>query len=71
LTGRWAASPRRLHVDNAAEFTSEALRRGCQQHGIALTRQTLCRRVSPTGELGPDGLKLLAGQASMIATAFA
>ena len=25
-----------LSVDNAAEFKSEALRRGCEQHGIAL-----------------------------------
>jgi putative transposase len=25
-----------LYVDNAAEFKSEALRRGCEQHGIAL-----------------------------------
>ena len=28
--------PERLYVDNAAEFKSEALRRGCEQHGIAL-----------------------------------
>jgi putative transposase len=28
--------PRRLYVDNAAEFKSEALRRGCEQHGIVL-----------------------------------
>jgi putative transposase len=28
--------PRELFPDNAAEFKSEALRRGCEQHGIAL-----------------------------------
>jgi len=28
--------PARLYVDNAAEFKSEALSRGCEQHGIAL-----------------------------------
>jgi len=28
--------PQRLHLDNAREFRSEALRRGCEQYGIAL-----------------------------------
>lgn len=28
--------PRQLYLDNATEFRSEALRRGCEQHGIAL-----------------------------------
>jgi len=28
--------PRSLYLDNAAEFKSEALRRGCEQHGIEL-----------------------------------
>jgi putative transposase len=28
--------PAQLYVDNAAEFKSEALRRGCEQHGIGL-----------------------------------
>ena len=28
---------------------------------LGITRQTLYRHVSPTGELRPDGLKLLAG----------
>jgi hypothetical protein len=32
----------------------------CAELGI--TRQTLYRHVSPTGELRPDGLKLLAGK---------
>ncbi len=32
-----SGKPRRLYVDNAAEFKSEALRRGCEQHGIELT----------------------------------
>ncbi|SUH12264.1 transposase [Rhodococcus erythropolis] len=31
-----AGKPRALYVDNAAEFKSEALRRGCEQHGIDL-----------------------------------
>jgi len=29
-----SGKPRELYVDNAAEFKSEALRRGCDQHGI-------------------------------------
>ena len=29
-----SGKPRKIHVDNAAEFHSEALRRGCNQHGI-------------------------------------
>lgn len=28
--------PERLHLDNAKEFRSEALKRGCEQHGIAI-----------------------------------
>jgi putative transposase len=34
----WSMSgkPREISVDNAAEFKSEALRRGCQQHGITI-----------------------------------
>lgn len=28
--------PERLHLDNAREFRSEALRRGCEQHGIGI-----------------------------------
>lgn len=31
-----SGKPRELYVDNAAEFKSEALRRGCDQHGISL-----------------------------------
>jgi putative transposase len=31
-----SGKPRELYVDNAAEFKGEALRRGCDQHGIAL-----------------------------------
>lgn len=31
-----SGKPRLLYVDNAAEFKSEALRRGCEQHGIRL-----------------------------------
>ncbi|MFI2373206.1 Mu transposase C-terminal domain-containing protein [Streptomyces sp. NPDC018833] len=31
-----SGKPRELYVDNAAEFKSEALRRGCDQHGIKL-----------------------------------
>ena len=38
LDGEWPlwGKPERLYVDNAQEFHSEALRRGCEQHGIAL-----------------------------------
>jgi putative transposase len=38
VTGEWPVFgiPERLHLDNAAEFHSEALRRGCQQYGIAI-----------------------------------
>lgn len=31
-----AGKPRLLYLDNAAEFKSEALRRGCEEHGIML-----------------------------------
>ncbi len=31
-----SGKPRKLYLDNAAEFRSEALRRGCEQHGIGL-----------------------------------
>ena len=31
-----SGKPRQLYLDNAAEFKSEALRRGCEQHGIDL-----------------------------------
>jgi putative transposase len=39
MTGK----PRAIHLDNAPEFHSEALRRGCQQYGIA-------RHYRPPGE---------------------
>lgn len=32
-----SGKPRRLYLDNASEFKSEALRRGCDQHGIELS----------------------------------
>ena len=32
-----SGKPHQLYVDNASEFKSEALRRGCEQHGIELT----------------------------------
>ncbi len=31
-----SGKPSQLYLDNAAEFKSEALRRGCEQHGITL-----------------------------------
>jgi putative transposase len=39
IEATWPMSgkPVSLHLDNAAEFRSEALRRGCEQHGISLT----------------------------------
>jgi len=38
VEARWPMSgkPRQLYLDNASEFKSEALRRGCEQHGIEL-----------------------------------
>lgn len=38
ITLDWPAcgTPRELHLDNAAEFTSVAMRRGCDQYGITL-----------------------------------
>jgi putative transposase len=37
LEGAWPSGvPRRLHLDNAREFHSEALRRGCEQYAIAV-----------------------------------
>lgn len=38
IDAAWPMSgkPRSLYLDNAAEFHSEALRRGCEQHGIQL-----------------------------------
>ncbi|WP_344116871.1 Mu transposase C-terminal domain-containing protein [Kribbella alba] len=32
-----SGKPHELYVDNASEFKSEALRRGCEQHGVALS----------------------------------
>ena len=38
IDAAWPVSgiPERLHLDNAKEFRSEALRRGCEQYGIAI-----------------------------------
>ena len=38
VEGHWPVCgiPERLHLDNAREFRSEALRRGCEQYGIAI-----------------------------------
>jgi len=38
VEAQWPMSgkPRQLYLDNAGEFKSEALRRGCEQHGIEL-----------------------------------
>ncbi len=38
IDGDWPVEgvPERLHLDNAKEFHSEALQRGCDQHGIAV-----------------------------------
>jgi putative transposase len=38
IAGEWGAAgvPECLHLDNGREFHSEALRRGCEQYGIAL-----------------------------------
>jgi putative transposase len=39
-----SGKPRLLYLDNAAEFKSEALRRGCEQHGIRLDYRPLASR---------------------------
>lgn len=38
IDGEWPVRgiPERLHLDNAKEFRSEALKRGCEQYGIAI-----------------------------------
>ena len=38
VDGEWPVRgiPERLHLDNAKEFRSEALKRGCEQYGIAI-----------------------------------
>jgi putative transposase len=38
IEGEWPVRgiPERLHLDNAREFRSEALKRGCEQYGIAI-----------------------------------
>lgn len=38
-----SGKPKSLFLDNAAEFKSEALRRGCEQHGIRLSYRPLGR----------------------------
>lgn len=38
-----SGKPQALYVDNAREFKSEALRRGCEQHGIAVDYRPLGR----------------------------
>lgn len=42
---QWPMSgkPRQLYLDNAKEFKSDALRRGCEQHGIQLAYRPLGR----------------------------
>lgn len=43
VEAQWPMSgkPKKLYLDNAAEFKSEALRRGCEQHGIELNYRPL------------------------------
>lgn len=45
IEAAWSMSgkPRLLYLDNASEFKSEALRRGCDQHGIELAYRPLGR----------------------------
>ncbi len=38
-----SGKPKLLYLDNAAEFKSEALRRGCEQHGIRLDYRPLAQ----------------------------
>src|SRR6266851_7454121 len=41
MEGEWPiwGKPGTIHVENAAEFYSEALRRGCDQHGIRIAHR--------------------------------
>jgi putative transposase len=41
VTWLMSGKPEELYVDNAAEFHSEALRRGCDEHGIRLSYRPL------------------------------
>jgi putative transposase len=45
LDGPWPiwGKPDCIHLDNAAEFYSEALRRGCGQHGIDIVHRPIAR----------------------------
>lgn len=45
LEGPWPVwgKPECIHLDNAAEFYSEALHRGCEQHGIAIVHRPIAR----------------------------
>ena len=45
LDGPWPiwGKPDCIHLDNAAEFHSEALRRGCDQHGIEIVHRPIRR----------------------------
>lgn len=45
IEARWPMSgkPRLLYLDNASEFKSEGLRRGCDQHGIELAYRPMGR----------------------------
>ena len=45
LDGPWPiwGKPDCMHLDNAAEFHSEALRRGCDQHGIDIVYRPIER----------------------------
>lgn len=45
LKGPWPiwGKPDGIHLDNGAEFHSEALRRGCEQHGIAIVHRPMQR----------------------------
>ena len=47
-----SGKPLELYVDNAAEFKSEALRRGCEQHGIRLRYRPPGHRTSAGSSSG-------------------
>jgi putative transposase len=58
VSGSWAAEglPEMIHLDNTKEFHSNALKRGCREHGILLTYALLRLPISGTtsnGSLAP------------------
>jgi transposase InsO family protein len=49
--------PKGVHLDNAREFHSNALKRGCQEHGIELTFRPLAMKEKALAKLAPIGTR--------------